>query len=45
MFESMDANKDGTVTPEERQAARAKMREHMRAMRGGEAAKTGHEGH
>jgi hypothetical protein len=44
----MDADKSGTVTAEERQAARAKMREHMRSMRGASdkaADKTGHEGH
>ena len=44
MFAKMDANKDGTVTIEERQAARAKMRDHMKAMRGA-GDKAGHEGH
>lgn len=46
-FEMMDANKDGTVTAAERQGARAKMREHMKAMRsaGNKAGHEGHEGH
>ena len=34
-FEMSDANKDGKVTPEERRAARAKMREQMRGKMGG----------
>ncbi len=33
-FETSDANKDGTLTREERQAAKAKMREHMRSQKG-----------
>ena len=44
-FAMMDADKNGTVTAEERQAARAKMREHMRSMRGANGTKAGHEGH
>lgn len=43
-FEMIDANKDGTVTAAERQAARAKMRDHMKAMHGA-GEKAGHEGH
>ncbi len=43
-FAMMDANKDGAVSAEERQGARAKMREHMRGMRGA-GDKAGHEGH
>ena len=43
-FAMMDADKDGTVTAEERKGARAKMREHMRGMRG-QGDKAGHEGH
>lgn len=34
-FEMSDANKDGKVTPDERRAARAKMREQMRGKMGG----------
>lgn len=33
-FDMTDANKDGKVTPEERKAAMAKMRDHMKGMRG-----------
>ncbi len=33
-FDAFDANKDGTLTPEERKAAREKMREARRAKRG-----------
>lgn len=33
-FDSADANKDGSLTPDERKAAQAKMREHMKSMRG-----------
>jgi hypothetical protein len=35
-FDRMDANKDGTVTPDERQAAHADMRQHMHDRMGGE---------
>ena len=34
-FEMSDANKDGKLTPDERRAARAKMREQMRGKMGG----------
>jgi Ca2+-binding EF-hand superfamily protein len=34
-FDMADANKDGKLTPEERKAAHAKMRDHMKGMRGG----------
>ncbi len=34
-FEMTDANKDGKITPDERRAARAKMREQMRGKMGG----------
>jgi len=33
-FDMADANKDGSLTAEEREAAHAKMREHMRGMKG-----------
>lgn len=33
-FDTADANKDGSLTPDERKAAQAKMREHMKSMRG-----------
>ncbi|MFM6931658.1 MAG: EF-hand domain-containing protein [Novosphingobium sp.] len=33
-FDMTDANKDGSVTPDERKAAMQKMREHMKDMRG-----------
>ena len=33
-FNQVDANKDGSLTPDERKAAMAKMREHMKSMRG-----------
>ncbi|MEJ6010716.1 EF-hand domain-containing protein [Novosphingobium aquae] len=33
-FDMTDANKDGSVTPDERKAAMEKMREHMKEMRG-----------
>lgn len=33
-FDMADANKDGSLTPDERKAAQAKMREHMKSIRG-----------
>lgn len=43
-FDMADANKDGKLTPEERKAARAKMREHMGQMKGKMRGKHGDHG-
>jgi hypothetical protein len=50
MFDRADADKDGKVTPAERKAAHAKMREHMKGMKGmhgdlGAQGAAEHEGH
>ena len=47
MFDRADTDKNGQVTPAERKAAHAKMREHMKEMktRHGAQGASGHEGH